>query len=65
MTLHIVIYAIPRPEHAVWGLWCEHCLKPSGYDMPVDRISLDGVTPCFMRMRKCYDCERPLTEVST
>lgn len=41
----------------VFGLWCPYCLLPSGYEIPVHRLSTSGVTP-MMNLRKCHDCDR-------
>ncbi len=44
-----------------FGLWCPHCLKPSGYSCDIYSLTNDGVSP-LARLEKCDDCDQPLTQ---
>lgn len=43
------------------GLWCAFCLLPSGIEVPLFVVSLEGVRP-FGKWRKCDRCQRPIEE---
>lgn len=60
MAISMETCAVPRIDEAIWGLWCPWCLKPSGYDVPLDFIYTTGVSRTEMRVRCCFDCKMPL-----
>lgn len=39
----------------VTALWCPHCLKPSGYRLPVYWLKTTGVSS-LGTVHKCHDC---------
>lgn len=43
------------------GLWCPHCLKPSGFELPTYWLRTSGVSPLGV-LRKCDDCGAPLKD---
>lgn len=59
---HIVIHV--GYSDATTGLWCPHCLKPSGYSYDVYWLKESGVSP-LVHIRRCYDCGAPLPEETT
>ncbi|AEL19954.1 hypothetical protein SEA_TAPIOCA_26 [Mycobacterium phage Tapioca] len=61
MAIRITIHIVPDYDHLETGLWCPHCLKPSGYRLPLKRLSLCGVSD-FGTLRKCDDCDASLVD---
>ncbi len=45
----------------VTGLWCDHCLKPSGLRVFVYWLQESGISR-FGTIERCEDCERPLCD---
>lgn len=45
----------------VFGLWCERCLKPSGYKVPVYWLQESGVSE-FGCIERCDDCGEKLCD---
>jgi hypothetical protein len=43
----------------IFGLWCPHCLLPSGFELPICSVSEFGVGS-LGSVKRYYDCERPL-----
>lgn len=43
----------------IFGLWCPSCLLPSGYQVDLFAVSLEGVR-AMGPARRCYDCGRKL-----
>lgn len=43
------------------GVWCPYCFLPSGYSAPMWWLSDAGVAP-FGTLRRCMDCDSPLTD---
>ena len=41
------------------GLWCQRCLLPSGWRVPVLSLSLLGVGQLGV-IARCDECEKPL-----
>lgn len=61
MAAHVTLYIEPVYEQIETGLWCPHCLNPSGYVLPLKRLSESGVSD-FGSLRKCHDCDASLVE---
>ena len=61
MAAHVTLYIEPVCEQVETGLWCPHCLKPSGYVLPMKRLTESGVSD-FGSLRKCHDCDASLVE---
>lgn len=53
MTVYILVGDITP------GLWCNHCMKSSGFTAPLYRLSIDGIG-LFGTLRKCMECDNPI-----
>jgi hypothetical protein len=54
MPIPLEIYLVPG--ELTTGLWCPHCLKPSGYEQLYYSLWSTGVSYGGIRLRLCYDC---------
>lgn len=51
-----MVYLSADIDNIEYGLWCERCLNPSGFKVPVVELSHDGVAVCGV-MESCVDCD--------
>lgn len=55
----VTVFVVVDEAKLETGLWCPHCLLPSGWRVPLLTLSLAGVGQ-FGTIARCYECDRPL-----
>ncbi len=65
IDFNVYVNVAANGEDFIYGLWCQECNMPSGYEVPVSLTSDSGESLGTVLVRQCFDCDSPLAKVDS